>query len=248
MNFHQRTICITGGSKGIGRALCNEFARRGADTIVMASRNRGDLPDRIGGTLINFVQADLAEHGGAEALAHILAVEHADCSVLVNNAGSQLMSDCVAPDAGESAALLEREIQLNFTAPVVLGLYLMPVLLRHGEAAICNITSGLALAPKQSAPVYCATKAGLSSYTRALRYQAGARAANLKVFEALPPLVDTDMTKGRGRGKLSPEDCARQIVDGMERGREVIDVGKTRLLRGIMRVSPSLGYRIMSNG
>lgn len=248
MNLHNRTICITGGSRGIGRALCDEFAARGAESIVVAGRSRGELPDRIGGTPVNFIHSDLAEPGAAEQLAHIVAVEHASCSVLVNNAGSQMLSDCVAPDAGETGYLLEREIQLNLVAPIVLGLHLMPVLLRNGEAAICNITSGLALAPKQSAPVYCATKAGLGSYTRALRYQAGTRAANLKVFEALPPLVDTDMTKGRGRGKISAEACARQIVSGMESGRPVIDVGKTRLLRAIMRLAPSLGYRIMSHG
>ncbi len=248
MKFHNRTICVTGGARGIGRALCDELAGRGADALIVVGRNRGDLPDRIGGALVSFISCDLAEPSGAEQLAHIIAGEHAECSVLINNAGSQLMTDCVAPDAGESAALLEREIQLNFVAPISLGMHLMPVLLRHSDAAICNITSGLALAPKQSAPVYCATKAGLSSYTRALRYQAGARAANLKVFEALPPLVDTDMTKGRGKGKLSAQECAKQIVGGMERDRPIIDVGKSRLLRGIMRVSPSLGYRIMRNG
>lgn len=248
MNFRNRTICITGGTRGIGRALCDEFARRGADSIVVAGRSRGELPDRLGGTLVSFIHADLAEPGAAERLAHILANEHAECSVLVNNAGSQCLSDCVAPDAGETAPLLECEIQLNFTAPIMLGLHLMPVLLRHGEPAICNITSGLALAPKQSAPVYCATKAGLGSYSRALRYQADARAANLRIFEALPPLVDTDMTRGRGRGKISATACAAQIVAGMERGRPVIDVGKTRLLRRIMRFSPALGYRIMSHG
>jgi uncharacterized oxidoreductase len=56
------------------------------------------------------------------------------------------------------------------------------------------------------------------------------------------------MTRGRGRGKITPEDCARQIVQGMQRDRAIIDAGKTRLLRAIMRVSPTLGYGIMRNG
>ncbi len=248
MNFVGRTVCVTGASQGIGRAICEALSVSKADAIVAVSRTKGDLPDRIGTTLINFVAGDLSRAEEAERLSCIIANEHGDCSVLINNAGSQLLADCVAPDAGENSSGLESEIQLNFVTPIMLGLHLMPVLLRHDEAAICNISSGLALAPKQSAPVYCATKAGLSCYTRALRYQASLRAGNLRVFEALPPLVDTEMTRGRGRGKLTPADCARQIVAGMERDRAVIDIGKTGVLRAIMRIAPSLGYRMMRNG
>lgn len=248
MEIEGKTICITGASRGIGLALCGEFARRGAGSIVAVGRTRGELPEKISSTLISFVKADLASRGAAAELARIVATEHGDCSVLVNNAGSQLMTDCVAPDAGNLSELLGQEIQLNFMAPITLGLHLMPVLLRHREAAICNITSGLALAPKSSAPVYCAAKSGLSSYTRALRYQALARCPNVKVFEALPPLVDTEMTKGRGRGKISAQECAQQIVEGILHDRPIIDVGKSRLLRLIMRVSPGLGYRIMRGG
>ena len=248
MDFAGRTICVTGASRGIGLALCEELAARGVDSIIAVGRTRGDLPAAIGKTLVSFIEADLADPAAPEALARIIMAEHSACSVLVNNAGSQLMTDCVAPDAADSAHRLEQEIQLNFTAPVSLGLHLMPVLLRHPRPAICNVTSGLALAPKQSAPVYCATKAGLGSYTRALRYQAQARAPHLSVFEALPPLVDTAMTEGRGRGKISAQECARQIVAGMAQDRPIIDVGKTRLLRAVMRLSPGLGYRILRNG
>jgi uncharacterized oxidoreductase len=248
MDFQGRTICITGASRGIGYALCEAFARRGAATLIAAGRSRGELPDRMGQARIAFVEVDLSDAAGPGRLAQAIMERHGDCSVLVNNAGTQEIVDCVAPDAGEAADRIAREIQLNFITPVTLGLHLMPVLLRHPEAAICNITSGLALAPKQSAPVYCATKAGLSSHTRALRYQAQARAPNVKVFEALPPLVDTDMTRGRGSGKLSPEACAEQIVEGMRRDRPVIDVGKTRLLRAVLRLSPALGYKILREG
>lgn len=113
---------------------------------------------------------------------------------------------------------------------------------------IVNVTSGLALAPKQSAPVYCAAKAGLRSFTKALRYQSEARAPRLRVVEALPPLVDTEMTRGRGRGKISAEACAAEIVSGMEVGRNSIYVGRAKLLRTIQGLSPSLADRIMRGG
>ena len=61
----------------------------------------------------------------------------------------------------------------------------------------------------------------------------------------LPPLVDTRMTKGRGSGKLSPEAVAETLVSAIERGTEECYVGKSRLLRLVMRVVPSVAYRIL---
>lgn len=65
-----------------------------------------------------------------------------------------------------------------------------------------NITSELAGVPKQSAPIYCATKAAMHSFTKALRYQLEHTAS--KVFEIVPVLVETEMIKGRGKGKITP--------------------------------------------
>lgn len=143
---------------------------------------------------------------------------------------------------------LAQEIDLNFAGPIRLTLALMPSLLAQPSAMIVNVTSGLALAPKQSAPVYCAAKAGLRSFTKALRYQAQARAPQLRIVEALPPLVDTGMTKGRGRGKISAAACAKEIVAGVTAGQEEIFVGKAKLLRTILGVSPGLADRLMRGG
>jgi uncharacterized oxidoreductase len=71
---------------------------------------------------------------------------------------------------------------------------------------------------------------------------------HVRVAEALPPLVDTDMTRGRGRRKISAEACAAEILSGLKAGRPEIHVGKAKLLAAIMRASPALGYRIMRDG
>ena len=71
-------------------------------------------------------------------------------------------------------------------------------------ASTPNVTSLTALHPKTFAPVYSATKAGLRSFTRGLRLQA--EPFGIHVMEAIPPLVDTAMTSGRGKGKISAED------------------------------------------
>jgi uncharacterized oxidoreductase len=72
--------------------------------------------------------------------------------------------------------------------------------------------------------------------------------AAFRIVEALPPLVDSAMTRGRGRAKMTPEACAAEIVAGLESGRSEIFVGKSKLLRAILRTSPALGRKILRNG
>ena len=74
-----------------------------------------------------------------------------------------------------------------------------------------NVSSVLALAPKRSAPVYCATKAAVRSFSQALRYQLAAT-SSIRVVEALPPMVDTAMTAGRTGRKMSPDSVADAIL------------------------------------
>ena len=63
------------------------------------------------------------------------------------------------------------QIQTNIQAPMNLVVAFLPILKIHPNAAIINITSGLAISPKKSSPIYCATKAALRAFTKSLRYQ-----------------------------------------------------------------------------
>jgi uncharacterized oxidoreductase len=103
----------------------------------------------------------------------------------------------------------------------------------------------LALVPKRSAPVYCATKAGVRTFTRALRYQCEDARLLVHVTDVVMTLVDTDMTRGRGRGKISAADAAAAVIAGIRRGAAEVFVGKTKILPVLMRFSPALGYRIL---
>jgi uncharacterized oxidoreductase len=83
----------------------------------------------------------------------------------------------------------------------------------------------------------------LRSYSQGLRWQL--RESPVAVIEALPPLVKTAMTEGRNEDAMAPSECARQIVRGIQADKSEIYVGKAKLLRVVMRVSPALGRRIM---
>ena len=108
---------------------------------------------------------------------------------------------------------------------------------------IVNVTSGLAIAPRAGGPIYCATKAALRSYTQALRVQL--EGPNIHVLEALPPVVETKMTAGRGNRKMSAPDCAAAFVRAMEANAEEANVGMVKLLKLVHSLSPALARKIM---
>lgn len=242
MNWQQTHVLVTGGSRGIGEQLVRELLAQGARVTATATtedsarRAREQLPQ---------ARWEVLDQGDATSRADFLARQAgADFGVVIHNAGIQQLRDWTQP--GQAVAYdTEQEMQINFVGPVELTRGLLPGLAQRPGSAVVFVTSGLALSPKQSSPVYCASKAALRSFAKSLREQMRRAAWPVQVIEALPPIVDTDMTRGRGKGKLSARDAARQILAGIARGQREIDVGLTRLLRVIQRLSPGLAERIM---
>lgn len=250
MEMRGRTILVTGGGNGIGLALTNLLVGEGAARVLVVGRDRARLAAvaaRHPG-VVEPLQADLSCPAAVDRLVAGVTAAAPGLSVLVNNAGTQVLADLVGGDAPAHVLALRAEVEANLGAVVALTCGLLPLLLAQRQAMVVNVTSGLALAPKRSSPVYCATKAAVRAFTKGLRYQARDGGPHLRVVEALPPLVDTDMTRGRGRGKISAEACAAEILAGMRAGREEIYVGKSKLLRLVHGLSPSLADRIMRNG
>lgn len=246
MRLDGRTILVTGGAHGIGLELSRRFLAEGAQ-VVAAGRNVERLarleeayPGRAHGWIV-----DLSHPAQTDAFVQELPRRHPDLSIVVNNAAVQTLTDFLDDDVVALRPRLRDEISLNFDAVVALSTGLLSHIAQHPAPAIVNITSGLALAPKVSSPVYCATKAAVRSFTKSLRYQCENRAPHVRVVEAVMALVDTDMTAGRGKGKISPARAAAEVVDGLKAGRREIYVERAKLLRTLMRVSPELGERLM---
>lgn len=239
MEIAGKRILVTGGTDGIGRQIALQLKALGAEVIVT-----GRDPDRLARAQADgfaTIAADLAEPDGVSAV--LAGLGDGPLDVLVNNAGMGTAHDFreAVPDSASD----DRTIRLNLNAPIRLIVALMPVLRARPEAAIVNVTSGLALAPNAASPVYCATKAGLRSYTQALRAQL--KGTNIHVLEALPPLVDTAMTAARGGKKLSAADCAAQIVAALRRNADEANVGVVRVAAAINQFAPWLVRRIMIN-
>lgn len=237
MQLSGKTILVTGGTDGIGRELIRQLKAKGAN-IITSGRN----PERVAATQaegFEVIAADLSTPAGIDVL--IAGVAGRALDILVNNAGAGSDHDFREgpPDLADNDACL----YLNVNAPVHLITRLMPVLRARPEAMIVNVTSGLAIAPRAGGPIYCATKAALRSYTQALRVQL--EGTNIHVLEALPPVVETKMTAGRGNRKMSAPDCAAAFVRAMEANAEEANVGMVKLLKLVHSLSPALARKIM---
>lgn len=238
MKLEGKTALVTGGTDGIGRALARALKERGA-AVTISGRD----PDRLAGARSEgfaTIAADLSSEAGRDAV--VDAVRARPIDLLINNAGMGAPFKIEAPI---DLALIDQCIALNLTAPIHLVARLIGALRERPEAMIVNVTSGLAIAPNKATPVYCATKAGLRSFTMALRAQLAGTAVH--VLEVLPPVVDTQMTVDNQHRKLSVTECARQIVAAIEANRREANVGMTRLLSSVHNVAPAVARRVMLN-
>lgn len=242
---------VTGGSRGVGLALARALLAEGyrvaicgRDALALAAAAR-----TLGDGVVT-IECDVSRPDELRALVAALPERLGGLSMLVNNAAVQRLRSFTTDPPGVLLADAADEIAINLSAPIQLTALCLPPLLDHvrraraaentAESLIVNVTSGLALAPKRTAPVYCATKAGLRTFTRALSYQLAAGDTGVRVVEAMLPLVDTAMTAGRGRGKLSPDAAAAAILRGVARGETEIHVGKVRVLALLARLVPRL--------
>lgn len=240
-----RRVLVTGGTRGIGRALVAALLARGATVVATGASPHSVAQAAADCPLATWRTCDLRDATERRALAGSLA-DGVDDAIL--NAGVQQLRDFTARATAEALSVQD-EVDINLVGTIELSRGLLPAL-RAGAAPsparLVIVTSGLALAPKRSSPVYCATKAGQRAFAKALRAQLRDD-GRIRVIEALPPMVDTDMTRGRGRHKMTAEAVAARILAGMDGRRDEVPVGATALLPWLLRLSPALAERLMIN-
>ena len=243
MNIVGKHIVITGGASGLGLHLLKQLHDDNEISIIArASTGLEDL--RRSFHRVTIYEADLADLESVERAADLLVRSEKKIDILINNAAVQYTPHFL--DENFRYETIRREIDTNFTSVCSLIHLLLPNLLQSNPSMIVNINSGLGLVPKTSSAVYCATKGALNILSQSLSYQL--EDTNIEVKQVFLPLIDTAMTKGRGKARMSAEKAAAQIIRGLQSPAANIYIGKVKLLRLIQRLSPRLAQNIMKAG
>lgn len=202
------TMLVTGGGSGIGRALAQRWHDLG-NKVIVAGRRQDALDETIAERDGMFAYTiDIDDPWAIEEFAAKVIAEHPDLNVLVNNAGIMRYEDLTAR---RPLADAEETVTTNLLGPIRLINALVDHLFEQSDAAIINVTSGLAFVPLPKAPTYSATKAALHSYTQAMRQQLKGK---VEVIELAPPAVQTDLTPGQSTrdGYLPLDDFADEAI------------------------------------
>jgi uncharacterized oxidoreductase len=246
MMLSGNTILITGGSSGIGHKLAKRFLNLD-NKVIITGRDKAKLEAiKIELPGIEILQCELTDPNSFNELVTSIEQKYYDLNILINNAAIQYNYTFIYEQ--NLVNKIDYEIATNFIAPIKLTGLLLPVLLQNKESAVVNVGSGLAIAPKMSASVYCATKSAIHSFSKTLRYQLEDK--GIKVFEIVPPLVETPMTEGRGRGKskITPDQLVEEFIRDFAKNKFESYIGKSKLLKFIHRLAPNLADRVMKNG
>jgi uncharacterized oxidoreductase len=222
MKLTQKTVLITGAGSGIGYAIAKRLSDEG-NKVIIAGRNAAKI-EKAGKELgLTAIVCDVTNEADIIKLINRIKEEFSDLSVVINNAGVAHLYKL-----GEGAFdKAKKEFETNYFAPVRIIEGLLSILKAQPEAAIVNITSNVAFHPLIVLPTYSDTKAALHSHTVALRLTL-AKDTNVKVFEVMPSLIDTEATKDMGGEKgLPPSAVAEDVFNGISNDSYEIYVGDT---------------------
>jgi len=245
MNVTGKTILITGAGSGIGYATAKRLSAEG-NQVIIAGRN-ADKIKKAGEELgLTSIVCDVTDEHAIADLVKLVKDKFPDLSILINNAGlAHLYKLGEDADAFDKA---KKEFETNYFAPVRLTEILLPILKAQPEAAVVNITSNVSFHPLIVLPTYSDTKAALHSHTVALRLTL-AKNTNIKVFEVMPSLIDTEATKDMGGANgLPPSAVADDIFHGISNDSYEIYVGDTEKQRADYFVDPFVATENFNKG
>lgn len=265
-----RVAVVTGAASGIGRALALELAARGARGLAIADVDGAGLEETARlvprGVAVHADVVDMTDRARVSRYAADVATHLGGVDQLYNNAGVAGDREVLDPDVYDA---LERIIEVNLWGVIHGSVEFLPHLLASGAGHLVNVSSlnGIAATPRQLG--YCASKFAVRGFSEALQLDLLMERKPVRVSVVYPAGVRTEIatsalrdngsptTKEVQRARLynerflrmSPADAAIAIVDGVERNRPRIRVGRdARVADRVVRLLPGRYTQVLAPG
>ena len=219
VNIKGSTVVVTGGQRGLGKAIVDEFLRRGAAKVYPTAR----APKPSDDPRVVSVELDVTRPNSVAAL----AIAASDADIVVNNAGTLGAPQLLTSDIEEVRAVFET----NYFGALRVAKAFAPILAENGGGALVDIASVLSWVGGFGG--YGDSKAAIWSATNSLRIELEKQGTLVTAVHL--GYTDTDMVSDFDVPKNDPRDVARQIVDGIERGdAEVLADDLTRHIKAAL--------------
>jgi short-subunit dehydrogenase len=247
MELAGRKALLTGATGGLGRAIAEALAARGA-TLSLSGRKveaLEELAAELPGDGHRAVPADLAEPGAAEKL----AADAGAIDLLVANAG--------LPGAGRmedfSAEEVKRALRVNLESPMLLAQALFPAMLEQGSGHLVFVASLAGKSPAPQSSIYNATKFGLRGFALGLRSDLAPRGVGVSIvspgfIREAGMFAESGASSPPGLGTSTPEEVAKATVRAIEADKVEIAVApaRQRFLAHFGLASPGIAVRVSS--
>jgi uncharacterized oxidoreductase len=242
MKTTNNTVLITGGSAGIGFEIARLLTEKG-NHVIITGRNEERLHNAASKlNNVTAITSDVTSEKDVMVLTQRLEAEFPELNIVINNAGSAFLHN-LATETGifEKAA---QEMLTNYLSVISLNEKLLPLLKQQDEASIVNVSSIVAFVPGALA-TYSASKAALHSYSQSLRL--ALEDTSVKVFELMPPLVNTEFSAPiGGHNGMPPSEVAQELLDAFESDEYEIHVGETAALYKVFLSSPAEALNLLN--
>lgn len=235
MNFKDKVVLVTGGSRGLGKAIAAGFAKLEAKVIVHYASNEAGAESvlkSLDGGIHAKIRADMGNSSDIVRLANETIDLYGRIDILVNNAGIYETHKVPFTDFDEWKNTWDRTIAVNLNGVAYLCHIVAQQMIKQGGGKIINITSRGAFRGEPDYPAYGASKSGVNSLSQSLAQALAPH--NIHVFAIAPGWIDTDMSapglKGPRKEEIlrqsplhrvaNPEEIANAVIwlasEGME--------------------------------
>ncbi|MCG9788583.1 SDR family NAD(P)-dependent oxidoreductase [Vibrio mediterranei] len=240
-----RTVLVTGGASGMGKAYVERAVAEGAKTVIIWDLNQ-DAMEQVkqefhnNETQIYTFQVDVTDTQLVYQTAEIILKNIGAVELLINNAGIVVSEHFIDHDPRK----IDLSMQINSTAPMHIARAFLPAMAEVDEGHIVNIASGAGFMHCPRITVYCASKWAMLGWSQGLRVELAETLPHIKVTTVTPGHIDTGMFAG-AHSKLMPMISTDEMVDAVWKGikKNKILVARPRAVGVIPFIRGLVGFR-----